>query len=78
MTRFEHRIKTHGRGWRHRQPVPGVFLWRTPHGHWFRTDHTGTHPLGKHPTDEQLAGSTSTRSAAEAHFATLIGANPGR
>jgi hypothetical protein len=57
MTRFEHRIKTHGRGWRHRQPVPGVFLWRTPHGHWFRTDPTGTHPLGKNPTDEQLAGS---------------------
>jgi hypothetical protein len=57
LTRYAHRVKTHGRGWRHHQPVPGVFLWRTPHGYWFRTDHTGTHPLGRHPTDAELAGS---------------------
>ncbi len=57
LSRYGHRVKTHGRGWRHHQPVPGVFLWRTPHGYWFRTDHTGTHPLGKNPTDAQLAGS---------------------
>ena len=57
MSRYAHRVKTHGRGWRHHQPVPGVFLWRTPHGYWFRTDHTGTHPLGKQPTDAELAGS---------------------
>ncbi|HET6653973.1 MAG TPA: hypothetical protein VFH10_15125 [Nocardioides sp.] len=24
LTRFEHRVKTHGKGWRHRQPEPGV------------------------------------------------------
>jgi hypothetical protein len=59
MSRYAHRVKTHGRGWRHHQPVPGVFLWRTPHGYWFRTDHTGTHPLGKQPTDDQLAGHPS-------------------
>ncbi|MGZ8736993.1 MAG: hypothetical protein ACXWW7_07505, partial [Nocardioides sp.] len=43
-------------GWRHRQPVPGVFLWRTPHGYWFRTDHAGTESLGKTPSAWELAG----------------------
>ena len=54
MTRFAHRVKTHGRGWRHRQPVPGVYLWRTPHGFWFRTDQHGSRPLGRDP----VAGSS--------------------
>jgi hypothetical protein len=49
MVRFGHRIKTHGRGWRHRQPVPGVYLWRTPHGYWCRVDRHGTHGLGRDP-----------------------------
>ncbi|HET6652275.1 MAG TPA: DUF222 domain-containing protein [Nocardioides sp.] len=44
LTRFEHRVKTHGRGWRHRQPEPGVHVWRTPTGYQFTVDHTGTHP----------------------------------
>ncbi|HET6653764.1 MAG TPA: DUF222 domain-containing protein, partial [Nocardioides sp.] len=44
LTRFEHRVKTHGKGWRHRQPEPGVHHWRTPTGHQFTVDHTGTHP----------------------------------
>lgn len=48
LARFPHRVKTHGR-WSLRQPVPGVFLWRSPHGYWFRVDHTGTHRLGKEP-----------------------------
>ena len=43
LTRFEHSIKTHGRGWRHRQPEPGVHHWRTPTGYEFTVDHTGTH-----------------------------------
>jgi hypothetical protein len=43
LTRYEHRVKTHGRGWRHRQPEPGVHHWRTPTGHQFTVDHTGTH-----------------------------------
>ena len=55
LTRYAHRVKTHGRGWRHHQPVPGVFLWRTPHGYWYRTDHTGTHPLGKNPAPASRA-----------------------
>ena len=49
MIRFGHRIKTHGRGWVHRQPCPGVYLWRTPHGYWFRVDNRGTHALGRVP-----------------------------
>ncbi len=49
MVRFGHRVKTHGRGWQHRQPRPGVYLWRTPHGYWFRVDRTGTRPLGRDP-----------------------------
>ena len=44
LTRFEHRTKTHGPGWRHRQPEPGVHVWRTPHGYRFRVD-AHRHPL---------------------------------
>jgi hypothetical protein len=55
LTRFEHRVKTHGHGWRHRQPEPGVHHWRTPTGYQFTVDHTGTHP-----------GWVSTRSTTEA------------
>ncbi len=47
LARGHHRVKTHGRGWVHRQPVPGVHYWRTPHGHWARVDHRGTHSLGR-------------------------------
>lgn len=47
LARGHHRVKTHGRGWVHRQPVPGVHYWRTPHGHWARVDHRGTHTLGR-------------------------------
>ena len=42
--RLHHRLKTHG-GWRcHRLP-DGAFEWTSPHGHRYRVDHTGTHPL---------------------------------
>jgi hypothetical protein len=64
MVRFGHRVKTHGRGWRHRQPSPGVYLWRTPHGYWFRVDRHGSHPLGR---DRGV-------SALEEHFRELIAA----
>jgi hypothetical protein len=43
LTSFEHRVKTHAMGWRHRQPEPGVHHWRTPTGHQLTVDHTGTH-----------------------------------
>lgn len=65
LHRFAHRVKTHGRGWAHHQPVPGVYLWRTPHGYWYRVDRHGTHPLGRDP---------DPRSSLEAAFARLIAA----
>ena len=43
-----HRIKTFG-GWHLFHPEPGVYLWRTKHGHWLRVDATGTHHLGRDP-----------------------------
>jgi hypothetical protein len=46
MTRFHHRVKTHGR-WTVKQPFAGVFVWRSPHGRLFLVDHTGTRALGK-------------------------------
>ncbi|HET7682310.1 MAG TPA: hypothetical protein VFK34_01425, partial [Marmoricola sp.] len=49
LTRRQHRVKTFARGWIHHQPTPGVHLWRTRYGYWYRQDHTGTQPLGKHP-----------------------------
>ena len=49
MIRYGHRVKTHARGWRHLNPLPGVYLWRTRHGYWFRVDRHGTHSLGKSP-----------------------------
>jgi hypothetical protein len=49
LSRRPHRLKTHGRGWRHLNPLPGVYLWRTRHGCWFRVDPDGTHALGKDP-----------------------------
>ncbi len=48
LSRFHHRLKTNGE-WALRHPEPGVYLWRTPHGHWFRLDHSGTHHLGRDP-----------------------------
>ena len=45
LTRFTHRVKTHGRGRRHHQPIPGVYLWRTPHGYWFRVGQHGTQAI---------------------------------
>ena len=44
MTSYHHRIKTHSR-WHVRQPFPGVFVWRSPHGRHYLVDHTGTSKL---------------------------------
>ncbi len=54
LGRGEHRLKTHGTGWRHRQPKTGVHIWRSPHGYWFRVDPHGTHALGKNPPASEL------------------------
>ena len=69
MTRFGHRVKTHGRGWRHHQPVPGVYLWRTPHGSWCRVDQHGTRPLDHSPA---TATAENSPSPIERAFARLI------
>ena len=41
MTTFHHRIKTFGK-WTVKQPFPGLYLWRDPHGALYLVDHTGT------------------------------------
>ena len=53
MTPFHHRIKTHG-GWQVRQPFPGIYVWRDPHGATYLVDHTGTRRL-KSATDASPA-----------------------
>jgi hypothetical protein len=74
LARGHHRVKTHGRGWVHRQPVPGVHYWRTPHGHWARVDYRGTRLLERHlPTpDRVLLDDTAT--PPERDFAALLAA----
>jgi len=57
MTRFHHRLKTHGR-WQLRQPEPSVYLWRSPQGRCFLVDAHGTHRLPEH------AGEITWRAAA--------------
>ena len=45
MTTRHHRIKTHARGWQVKQPYPGIYVWRDPHGAFYLVDHTGTRRL---------------------------------
>lgn len=66
-----HNLKTH-HGWRCHQPLPGLHLWQTPSGHWFRVDHTGTTALGREKPAilHQLEG--PSRSRVESSFARLL------
>jgi hypothetical protein len=41
MTTGHHRIKTFGK-WTVKQPFPGIYLFRDPHGAYYLVDHTGT------------------------------------
>ena len=50
MTTRHHRIKTHARGWQVKQPYPGIYVWRDPHGAFYLVDHTGTRRLPATPT----------------------------
>ncbi|QBR92508.1 HNH endonuclease signature motif containing protein [Nocardioides euryhalodurans] len=43
---FHHRLKTHG-GWSYTPLGPGEYLWRSPHGHHYLHDHTGTRPVDR-------------------------------
>jgi hypothetical protein len=52
-TRRHHRFKTHG-GWQVRQPEPGTWLWRSPHGRIYLVNATGTHPLGDSVFAEEI------------------------
>jgi hypothetical protein len=45
LTRHSHRLRTHGR-WQVRQPTPGTYLWRSPHGWHYLVNDTGSHSLG--------------------------------
>jgi hypothetical protein len=67
MTRRHHRIKTHARGWEHRQLPDGSYLWKTPHHRYRLTDQFGTHTVGPISGLTMLHGSRL-----EAHFANLI------
>ena len=44
--RAHHRAKTHDR-WTYRFLRPGAYLWRSPDGHWYHRDGTGTLDLGR-------------------------------
>jgi hypothetical protein len=46
MTTAHHRIKTFG-GWAVKQPFPGIYVWRDPHGALYLVDHTGTRALSQ-------------------------------
>ena len=45
LARFSHRASTHG-GWRKRQPDPGTYLFRSPHGWLWIVTNQGTLNLG--------------------------------
>jgi hypothetical protein len=45
LTRAHHRVLTHGR-WQRRQPDPGQYVYRTPHGRIYLVTNQGTLPLG--------------------------------
>ena len=49
LTRRHHRTKTFGH-WTLNQVWPGVFVWRSPHGHHYLVDHTGTSRAQPWPT----------------------------
>lgn len=77
LTRSEHRAKTVGR-WAVRQPEPGTYLWRSPHGWIALTTNQGTLVLGDTSYAERLwrtasrIGPPSTKPATTAGSA-LVG-----
>ena len=46
LARRHHLAKTFGAFTLH-QPLPGMYVWRTPTGHWYQVDNEGTHALGR-------------------------------
>ena len=49
LCRRHHRLKTHAVGWTYTTLDPGTYLWRSPHGYRFLTDHTGTRDVTDDP-----------------------------
>jgi hypothetical protein len=72
LGRGHHRAKTIG-GFTLHQPLPGLYLWRTPTGHWFQVDNQGTHPLGRGtPAILEQQRKRAVASPMEAVFAKLL------
>ena len=59
LARREHRHKTFGH-LKVRQPVPGVYFWRSRHGWVWLVTNTGTHALGRGPRCRRLLASRRT------------------
>ena len=61
LVRYHHRVKTHGQ-WNVRQPEPGTWVWRTPHGRIYLVN-TQRHPPARQrrlrPTDLARRQSTT-------------------
>jgi hypothetical protein len=53
LSRTVHRAATSGR-WRKRQPDPGTYLWRSPHGWIYLVTNHGTLSLGHSAFAEQV------------------------
>ena len=74
LSRRHHRAKTTGAFTCH-QPLPGMFLWSTPTGHWYQVDPHGTHPLGREtPAILRQREDPPTTGRMDAHFARLLAA----
>jgi hypothetical protein len=83
LGRGHHNAKTSGAFTCH-QPLPGMFLWQTPTGHWYQVDNLGTHHLGRQtptilrqqrqPPQQAPRPAPPEMTPMEAHFAAIIDA----
>jgi hypothetical protein len=75
LGRGHHNAKTYG-GFTCVQPLPGMFLWKTPTGHWYQVDNQGTRPLGQQtpPILSQRDEPPPASSRMDLHFASFINA----
>lgn len=71
LSRSHHNAKTH-HGFALYQPTPGVYLWRTPTGHWYQVDTDGSRALGRAVPLPQRGPVDQVRSPLEARFADLM------
>ena len=71
LSRSNHRLKTHAPGWSLRQPVPGIYLCRTPHGYISLTTNNGTLNLGNNAFAQKIWNAADT-SPIEVNLANAI------